>query len=366
MTRINILKKLVSIPSYEEHSEGRCAVRDYIFNFLLKLKSESDSLEMVDNNIIFSKKGTKLGKISLILHYDTVKGVNNLLKSKNGNYYGLGVTSAKAALATVLNVIYAQRRLKPTQGYNLIVTCDEVTGSTNGTINLVNNYYEKITSDFVWIPDCTDKYISIGSFSTLCISIHLKGKGGHPVYTSVKKESSAIHGSCQLITNLEDFFETISNKYSVGNYSPIFSITSVKICDQPNILPSNGEITLDLRIHPSLSVTQLVHDIRKFLLKNKIVNSINHKYYEGFIVDAKNKYVEDFIKKACSIKSNGLNLKTKVERGSHDAVYWAVTKGIPVIGYLPGGENLHKKNECVSKAKLDELEKLFKILIYEK
>lgn len=367
--RNKILEKLVSIPSYYPNVAGIKQCEEYIKKILDDIGTESTDTEIIQGNIIFSINRDAQETIAVLLHYDTIFPLNNNdssssnLLRKGGNLYGLGVTSAKAAIASVLATLKKNKEYTPTKNIKVIFSCDETTGSLNGTQNLVKNYLEKVRADMYWIPDCADAYISIGAYHVIPISIKFEGIGGHPAYYNIPNDKNVILSLSDLLVSISASFEIIEKQYTEKELKPIMSITGVKSFEQPNIIPSSVEVYLDLRLPPDGSdIKNIIKPLLLSIRANSMFKDLTINYYNGFLSELSSGIVKEFLNAAYSII--GSRVDVKVERGSHDGAFYGYKLNKPVLGFLPGGHNLHTKDEYVEEKSLDNIEKIFEKFMY--
>ena len=369
--RDKIFQRLVSIPSYYPHVAGIKRCQHFIERTLIEIKNKKSTIEIIQGNIIFTIESSNNNEtVAILLHYDTTppfeESVTNDLDliKKNGYYYGLGVTSAKAAIASIISALKANKDRLPSKNLKVIFSCDETIGSINGTRNLVKNYLKQVSADLYWIPDSTDSYLSIGTYNVVSVCVKLAGNGGHPAYGDIPEEKKVLTSVKHLLTLINENFKLIENKYFDKKLKPKLSITGVKSFERPNIIPASAEIYLDLRLPPDKSdvkdtVSQLLADLKK----EPLLNSLDVDYYNGFSSEQSSEIFKEFIHSVQKTIDN--KIKTNVELGSHDGAFYGYKLKKPVIGFLPGGKNLHAKDECVPERSLDNIEKLFKHFFYE-
>lgn len=368
--RNKILKKLISIPSYYPNVAGIKECEQFIKEFLDQVGIQDARVENVDGNIIFSLKRKGVEEtVAILLHYDTIPPFNpndpaELALSKDGlNLHGLGVTSAKAAIASILTSLERNKKQIPTKNLKIIFSCDETTGSLNGTQNLVKNYLEKVFADMYWIPDCTDSYISIGTYHVIPMHIRLEGVGGHPAYQIIPGDKNVLFATTHLLESVTKDFKHIESLYAEKNLKPILSITGVKFFQQPNIIAKDADIYLDLRFPPDeMNVHNLVEPLITNIKTNPLFAYLDTDHYHGFLSEFSSDIVGDFIDTAQGIM--GKKIDTKVELGSHDGAFYGYKLQRPVLGFLPGGKNLHTKDESLPEGHLDAIEKIFDKFIY--
>src|SRR3989338_3204167 len=131
MEEINLLKKLISIPSYvdEDKNADESKLGEYIGNFLAsECKWFILSKQKVVNNRfnIIANDGYN-PKIIFVCHMDTVKPAGNIennfqARIVGNKLFGLGASDMKGGIAALL---YAIKKVGSTKGVTLIFDCDE-------------------------------------------------------------------------------------------------------------------------------------------------------------------------------------------------------------------------------------------------
>lgn len=368
--RNKILKKLISIPSYYPNVAGIKECEQFIKEFLDQIGIRDACVENVDGNIIFSleQKGVE-ETVAILLHYDTIPPFNSndpteLVLSKDGlNLHGLGVTSAKASIASILTSLDRNKKQIPTKNLKIIFSHDETMGSPNGTQNLIKNYLEKVSADMYWIPDCTDSYISIGTYHVIPIHIRLVGIGGHPAHQVIPSDKNVFLAATRLLESIMRDFKRIESLYAKEDLGPVLSITGVKIFEQPNIIAKNADIYLDLRFPPDeINLDNLIGPLLTIIKASPLFASLDTDHYHGFLSEFSSDIVRNFLDTVQDIL--GKKIDTKIELGSHDGAFYGYKLRKPVLGFLPGGKNLHTKDESLTEEPLDAIEKIFEKFIY--
>ena len=368
--REKILKKLISIPSYYPNIAGIKECEQFIKESLDQIGIPGTRVETLDGNIIFFLDQKSAEKtVAILLHYDTIPPFNpndltELALSKDGlNLHGLGVTSAKAAIASILASLERNKKRTPAKNLKIIFSCDETTGSFNGTQNLVKNYLEKVSADMYWIPDCTDSYVSIGTYHVIPIHIRLEGIGGHPAYQVIPSDKNVLFATTRLLESVTKAFKHIESLYGEKDLKPVLSVTGVKFFERANVIAKNADIYLDLRFPPDeINIDDLIEPLIMNIKANPLFASLDADHYHGFLSEFSSDIVRDFLDTAQAIM--GKKIDIKVELGSHDGAFYGYKLQRPVLGYLPGGKNLHTKDEFLTEEPLNAIEKIFEKFIY--
>ncbi|MFT4304573.1 MAG: M20 family metallopeptidase [Candidatus Woesearchaeota archaeon] len=311
----------------------------------------------INGNIVFIANYSLIEPsetIGVIVHYDILYNKNNLYKLKIENNYcfGAGISSAKGAIYQIINTL-KNSKICNNKKLKIIFTKDETTGSKEGTKYLVDNYEKIIDADYYWIPDCTDKFISIGCYNILVHHILIFGDGGHPIYSKIKNNTNI--ETAKKILLLNEKIKKLNRNYSEENVLINFISTEVK--NKNNIVPSTGEITIEYRINPKIKFIQLKKKINS-IYNNLKIKKNSKLIFNGYLSRTqKSNNLIKIIKRQCP------KVKKEIEKGNHDGAYIGFKLKKEVIGFLPGGKNLHMPTECVNMETLSRVGKIFQELI---
>lgn len=356
---MDFLKKIISIKSYQGNDVELENCKDLISNELKSLKIPDSKFYEVNNNIIFviNDSLTNNSKsIGILLHYDVLRFDDKYynFQTKNNKYYGIGVTSAKGAIAEIISILKSAK-ISRYKKIKLIFTKDETSGSLEGTQYLVNSHRDLIEADYYWIPDCSNEFISIGCYHTMLHEILISGDGGHPVYDDILDNTNL--KIAKILLELNEYFDDIKNKYNPEDL--LITFISIKVDDKSNIVPANGKIKIEFRLNPVIFT-----DITLFSRQiNDIYERFNIKLsYENSLFGYYNK--PDFSNELLDIIHNKFpSIKLKIEKGNHDGAYLGFKLNKEVIGFLPGGEHLHSSEEYVNKKNISEIGEILKLLV---
>ena len=353
----NFLKKLIEIKSFHPNFKELIKCKELIKNELLKLNIPDSKMYDIKDNLIYVINNSlkkEFETIGILLHYDVLSFKQKdcyKLSENNEYYFGVGVTSAKGAISAIISALKEEEITKDKK-IRIVFTKDETIGSKEGAIFLTDNKRYLIESDYYWLPDCTDKFISIGCYNIIVCKIKVNSKGGHPAYNKITENINL--KTAKMIINLKNEFDILISKYHKKEI--LINFISTEIKNKENIIPDSGELVVEIRLTPKKNFEILKNEIHNIFERAGIKN-VKLVEYPGFYIKNKNNTLINIIKK------QGFGLNTQIEYSNHDGSYIGYKLNGSVIGFLPGGENLHRYNEKVKKENINKIKKIFKNII---
>ncbi len=178
MNILQLLKKLISIPSYVDEKNNEKEIGDFIYKYLKQspfpFKVEKQKVEGKRFNIIASD-GAK-PKLLLIAHMDTVEPrgwqKHNPFKGtvKGSKLYGLGSMDMKGGMAAILTAL---NEFKKTKGLMVLFYCDEEY-DFKGMKKFIKEY--KISPQLAVSAEPTNLKIWNGARGIIKVSFRVEGK----------------------------------------------------------------------------------------------------------------------------------------------------------------------------------------------
>jgi len=340
-----LLEDLVKIKSYQSSPSEMKKCKNFLKTKLRDLEVPNSTIRDVNDNIILDIDADSNETLGILLHYDVLEHSKKPeFEEENGFYKGVGVTSAKGALAAIIQALEEVEEFE--RNLKLIITKDETTGSHEGTRHLVENHQGLIEADYYWIPDCTDQYISIGNYHILAAHIDIEGDGGHPAYDKINNNTNL-----ECIKAAEKIQSQIEKEEKRYGSDVIANIISMKSSDTFNKVPEKAHMIVEFRLHPSHSYKELKQRLEETLEQINASIDFEIDAYPGFVIDNPEEIelIDQFK------EEHGKSLK--IEKGNHDGAVIGCKMEKPVIGFLPGGENLHTYQEKVKKRNLEKIRK---------
>lgn len=348
---IDILEKLVNIPSYVDSNNNEIALGNYIVDFLTKntnLKVKKQPVEKGRFNIIAYK--TNKPKYILFGHMDTVPPkveTTNPFKAtqKNGNLYGLGAVDMKAGLAIMLDLAV---KFKDQDNVAYIFTVDEEY-EFKGAFKLVKEYSFK-NSILINVEPTTLKIVN-GCRGVTEFSFNVHGVSCHA--GSKHLGINAIEKTVELFNMLQielSKYDTdgLNNSLNLAHLKGGILNNDQQVTYSGNVVPNYahcvGEIRLASKKISEEKITKLIDKCSKRL---KVTYSdLKFKFHLGSMYTPKEK-LKDFEKsvKANKLKVEYANINTS---GYFEVQLLQENWDSQVIMFGPGPLAMaHSKNEYV-------------------
>lgn len=255
MEPINILKQLITIPSFSKEEK---AVADTLQKSIELLGHE---VYRKDNNLWLLSAGFDLEKPTILLnsHIDTVKPVNgwtvdpHTAIEKEGKLFGLGSNDAGASVVSLLAAfnILTQKG----QAYNLIfaASAEEEISGANGMESLLK---ELPKIDIAIVGEPTGMQMAIAEKGLMVLDCTAKGKAGH---AARDEGENAIYKAMQDIKWFKNHrFEKVSDE--LGEVK--MSVTLINAGTQHNVVPDTCSFVVDVRSNECYSNEALVKEIQ--------------------------------------------------------------------------------------------------------
>src|SRR3989344_2614051 len=211
MYDLDLLKKLISIPSFVEGKVDEAQIGEFVYNFLKEvpfLKVQKQSISKTRFNVVATDG--KPTKLLLYGHLDTVTPRSHNLRDQfkptivGDKLYGLGVVDMKAGLAAILSAI---KNSQPTNGLTAFFSCDEEYEFL-GTKKFLKEF--KLNPKLILSAEATDQLISNGCRGALECTFTLEGTTAHS--STPQLGQNAIEGVMKLVSDLKGVLGKFGNK----------------------------------------------------------------------------------------------------------------------------------------------------------
>ncbi|MFA5870969.1 MAG: M20/M25/M40 family metallo-hydrolase [Candidatus Paceibacterota bacterium] len=369
---IELLEKLISLPSFVDKKNNEKEVADFIFEYLKKfnfLKVTRQKISKDRSNIIATTGGSP--KLFFAGHMDTVWQKNNNLsiKKEKGRLYGLGALDTKGGIAALLAAIGEMREVKNT---SFLFYCDEEY-HFKGMRSFLENNSEKV-GEIGIVIEPTNLKIWNAHRGLIEISFDIEGVRGH----AANKNSgvSATKVMLKLLNDLELFLNSFSHPV-LGESTLNIAFLSGGLCvenkndDNPsvdyqgNVIPDFARSVIEVRTaSPKLDSEKILVFLKKQAKKYKVtITRISVKHNLGSLFTPENKW-KNISRIVHSIvgRSEILPPQTK---GYGDGQLLSEKKKIPVIYLGPSGEGAHSAGEYVNISSLTSLKEIYKKILEE-
>ncbi|BBI01093.1 succinyl-diaminopimelate desuccinylase [Buchnera aphidicola (Nipponaphis monzeni)] len=352
---VNLTKELISIPSISPLDLG---CQDIIIKRLTAIGFLVEKMNFKNTKNVWAiHKGTSNEKtITFLGHTDIVPAgtINNWKfppfnpTISKGKLFGRGAVDMKGALAAMIVAIEHFISSNPihNQRLSVIITSDEESKATNGTVKVVNTLKSRNeVIDYCIIGEPTSinivgDTIKNGRRGSLTANLTIYGKQGHIAYP--KLSINPIHNIIPFLNAL------IKKKWDVSN--TFFSKTTMQISqihsglNCSNITPGNLFVQFNFRFGSQITIEQLQFEVNQLLnffhLKYSIKWVISGKpfiTYKGNLLDTVQHVIKNF---------HGFLPKTSTSGGTSDGRF-ITTMGSEIVELGLINRNIHQVNEYV-------------------
>lgn len=365
MDEIQLLQKLIQIPSFSSHEEKLAMfIVDYCKNNKLNVQRQN-------GNVLVHIEGKNKAKAVIFnAHMDTVS-VGNKGKWKyppvgknagrliNGKIYGLGASDDKAAIASML-LLAKSLNSPPCDVWFTFVCSEETDGS--GTAQFLKwfkkvKYYPAYKHIATVIGEPTNlTTVEIGHRGNAFMKLISYGITGHgaKLYSS---NVLAVEKMLKAISKLQKDFSTWNKKYKHKTLGePSLNITGLHTTGEfVNKLPDKCWATLDIRTTP------LLHTKLDNLLKVSIGEFVEISKMKGNASPGLAEINSPMVKISKKVLPN---ISFSISLGSTDFSQFT-QNGIDAIIFGPGNKKvIHKENEYVYALKIKKAVGLYKKILY--
>ncbi len=275
----------------------------------------------------------------------------------NGRIYGRGACDMKGGLAAMIKAVidFATNREEDLNGtLYLLAVGDEEIGGFNGTGYVIERLSSRgIKFNYAIVGEPTSLNIRIGRRGIIRIKLRVKGSQCHSARSN--ECENAIFNLCKIIQKIS----TIRIKEERDPAFPPTSInpTMVNSGVAPNIIPGEGEILIDVRNTPYVSLEDIMSALESKLvdLKEKYEIEKVDILAKPFKTDINSELVRALVK----VIENVTGRKPRMDAygGSSDAKFFA-DMGVQVAEVGVDDKTLHHANEWAS---IDTLKKLVNV-----
>lgn len=297
-------------------------------------------------------------------HYDVVPAATSGWKFGafeprvlGGWLYGRGSADMKGSIACLLHAVGTMRRLGRTPGVNLEVsfTPDEETDSTFGAAWVVRK--KLIRADYVIIGEGgSGAHVGCGHNGVLWFEVDVHGRAAHG--STPHRGLNAVEQMSALVLELKKYQRALARRtfrnpdgrircatLNVGG------VTATQTGGKINTVPAAVSFTLDRRVLPNEDLAEAERHLRAFVrracgrvprLRATVRKLTQHT---ATFSDPREPFPRAFA--AALARVRGGKARFTVSSGFNDSHFFAGEAGLPTIGWGPGGENCHGRDERV-------------------
>lgn len=361
MKSTEILKQLISIPSWVDSKTNELKVGLWIYNYLKKNTDFTLKKQYIgkDRFNIIATKGVP--RLWLAGHMDTVEIFNKtqiVPKIKDGKIYGRGTVDMKGGIAAILEAVSDSKLIN---NVGLLFYCDEEY-SFAGMKKFIENLDSK--PGLVIVAEPTNLKIANEHRGLVEIDLVVKGKSGHASRPNegVNAITNAIEAAKQTAKIIGPTTFVIS-KIKGGTQVGIEN-GRILYAEGTNIIPDTAEVSIDSRIDNldlnAEKILKIYQDCLKKLGSETDRENIRANLGSLKTPKTKLKALERVIKK----EVGKVQYIPSYDMGYGDGQMIFQKVGCPVVYFGPGPtEMCHKADEYIEVDSLNKTVDIFKKLI---
>jgi len=337
---------------------------DFVENYLPEFTAVRVDVEDVKNLFIYKKFGDG-DHLCFAGHVDVVPAGDGWdcnpyeAIEKDGYIFGRGTQDMKSGVSAFLQAVKEVESFNGT--LSLLLTSDEEGEATNGTVKVLE-YLKKnsMLPDSVVVaePTCEDNFgdaIKVGRRGSINGYITLHGKQGHAAYP--EKAINPIHNISKVLGNMAGKNLDDGDEY----FSPSkFVITDIRSgMEVTNVTPN--QLNMMFNVRNTTLTTQ--KEVKEFVDKNLKGLDYELRLTQGsypFRTDTDTKLVNNIDRAIESV--TGIKPKHSTAGGTSDARFIS-PMGIDVVEFGVKNDTIHSVNERTTKQEVENLYKVFKVLI---
>jgi len=366
---LTLTKELIRRASLTPDDAG---CQQVLIKRLEKLGFVIENLRFDDVDNLWARRGTAAPLFVFAGHTDVVPtgDINKWTHppfdavEENGFLYGRGAADMKSGLAAM--VVACEQFIQKNPNHNgsiaFLITSDEEGVAKNGTVKVVEHLQarnEHMDWCLVGEPSSTEKIgdvVKNGRRGSLGATLTVHGIQGHVAYPHLAK--NPIHLVAPLLAELttkewdqgNDFFPPTS--FQISNINAGTGVT--------NVIPAQVEIQFNLRYSTEITHEQIQSFIISLLEKHQLNYDITwgHSGFpfltdSGELVSATQAAIEEICNYSTELSTAG---------GTSDGRFIAPT-GTQVLELGPVNATIHKIDECVKSADLDQLMQIYRRIL---
>jgi len=337
---VDLLIGMVEIYS-PSGKEGELA--NFLSNEMAKLGFDV-KIDRVGN--VIGRLGEGRPRVMLCGHMDTIPGFINV-RVKEGILYGRGAVDAKGPLATMI-LSAAQLADEGYEGEIIVVGAVDEEGRGQGVKHLIQ---KEIDVDYAVFGEPTNvETMTIGYKGSLHISITLETETGHSSAPWLFENS--VEKAIEIWELIKDRFA--SKEIEESKFNTVTTcLRRVEGGGQGSVVPNRCEMHIELRIPPSITITQFQGDVLELIdgyrrqnpavnIKVEILDST-----EPYVADRRSLLVRALTRSIWKVRKTQAKLIYKT--GTGDMNVFGNATGKPTITYGPGDSHLdHTPNEHIA------------------
>jgi len=368
---IDLCSELISRPSVSPDDQG---CQEVLAARLEKIGFQIEHLPFSDVKNLWARHGTSSPVFCFAGHTDVVPA-GNIEKwetdpfspeIRDGLLYGRGSADMKGSLAAMITASesFLQQHSEFNGSIAFLITSDEESDAIDGTVKVIKelqNRNEQIDYCIVGEPSSSEKLGDTarnGRRGSLNGTLTIKGKEGHVAYPELA--INPIHAFLPALTELSQIEWDQGNEHFPATSFQISNISAGHGTN--NVIPAEMSLLFNFRFSTEATTEGLMAQ----------VESIFDHHYENYELEwqlSGNPFITEagLLTEAVtkSIKAvNDVDCNLSTGGGTSDGRFIAPT-GTQVVELGPINASIHKNNEHVSVADLDQLALIYENILRE-
>jgi succinyl-diaminopimelate desuccinylase len=366
---LELAQALIARPSVTPEDAGCQAL---LAKRLEKLGFTIENLRYGDVDNLWARRGSAAPLFAFAGHTDVVPpGPLDAWDSdpftptlKSGKLYGRGAADMKSSIAAMVTACERFVPVHPEHAGSIafLITSDEEGPSINGTVKVVEQLearHEKIDWCLVGEPSSREHVgdtIKNGRRGSLNGILTIHGQQGHVAYPQLAE--NPIHRAAPALTELA------AQEWDAGNehFPPTtFQISNIRAGDgTENVIPGTLEVLFNLRFSTESTAESIQTRVEGILQQHALHYTLKWKLSgqpfltpAGALVDAARSAIATV---------TGMETELSTSGGTSDGRFIAPT-GAQVVELGPSNATIHKVNECVKVAELDDLSVIYEEIL---
>ncbi len=362
---LTLAKQLIERKSVTPEDAG---CQELMIERLQQLGFEIEVMVFEDTTNFWARRGTQGPLFAFAGHTDVVPAGNLddwhtspfTPTVKDGMLYGRGAADMKGSLACM--IIAVERFIAENPNHKgsigFLITSDEEGPFINGTVRVVETLMargETIDMCIVGEPSSTKNVgdvIKNGRRGSITGDLKVKGVQGHVAYPQLA--SNPVHNSLLALNEL------VTTEWDKGN--DFFPPTSIQIPNihagtgASNVIPGELNVQFNLRFSTELNNEAIVARTQSILDKHQLDYELKWTFNGDPFLTAKGALIDAVVDAVHKV--NGMQPQLLTSGGTSDGRFIARMQG-QVVEIGPVNATIHKVNECVKVADLEQLADIY-------
>lgn len=360
---------LLSIDSVTPHDKG---CQQLLCERLSKIGFNCETMQFGEVTNLWARRGTAAPLFVFAGHTDVVPtGPLDAWDSdpfkpelRDGKLYARGAADMKSSIACMVTACerFIEQHPNHVGSIAFLITSDEEGPAINGTVKVVETLeqrHEKIDWCLVGEPSSTSilgDVVKNGRRGSLGAKLIIKGVQGHVAYPHLA--DNPIHRAAPALAEL------VATEWDQGN--AFFPATTLQISNiqggtgATNVIPGEVVVDFNLRFSTCLKPEDIQQRVEYILHKHTLnfdlqwnLSGLPFLTAEGRLLDAAQQAIQSI---------TGISTELSTAGGTSDGRFIAPT-GAQVLELGPVNESIHKINENIDFASIDQLSDIYQEML---